>query len=81
MSDYISILLSAVEEDLYPFLGADYFLAIQREELAAGALEATLTAAQKDLFRAYENTRNDSESAYQDAFARRAFLLAREVYR
>ena len=34
MSDYIDILLSALEEELYSHLGKDYFLASQREDQA-----------------------------------------------
>ena len=81
MSDYIDILLSALEEEMYSHLGEDYFLASQREDRAADTLRATLSAGQNDLFRAYEDARSDMESAYQDAYARRAFLLARAVYR
>ena len=73
MSDYIDILLSALEEELYSHLGKDYFLASQREDQAADALRATLSA--------YESARNDTAGAYQDAYARQAFLLARAVYR
>ena len=50
MSDYIDILLSALEEELYSHLGKDYFLASQREDQAADALRATLSADQNDLF-------------------------------
>ena len=81
MSDYIDILLSALEEEMYSHLGKDCFLASQREDQAADALRATLSAGQNDLFDAYEAARSDTECAYQDAYARRAFLLARAVYR
>ena len=81
MSDYIDILLSALEDELFPSLGADYFLAIQQEELASDALRATLTEAQGKLFGAYDSARNDTASAYQDAYARQASLLARAIYR
>ena len=81
MSDYIDILLSALEEEMYSHLGKDYFLASQREDQAADALWATLSADQNDLFDAYESARNDTAGAYQDAYARRAFLLAKAVYR
>ena len=54
MSDYIDILLSALEEEMYSHLGKDYFLASQREDQAADALRATLSADQNDLFDAYE---------------------------
>ena len=81
MSDYIDILLSALEEEMYSHLGEDYFLASQREDQAADALRATLSADQNDLFDAYEDARSESQSAYQDAFARQAFLLARTIFR
>lgn len=81
MEDYIDILLSALEEEMYSHLGEGYFLASQREDQAADALRATLSADQNDLFDAYESARNDTAGAYQDAYARRAFLLARAVYR
>ena len=55
MSDYIDILLSALEEEMYSHLGKDYFLASQREDQAADALRATLSADQNDLFDAYES--------------------------
>ena len=41
----------------------------------------SLTAGQRKLFLAYEEARNAAEGASEDAFARQAFLLAREVYR
>ena len=81
MSDYIDILLSALEEEMYSHLGKDYFLASQREDQAADALRATLSAQQQALFRAYDDARSKNQSAYQDTYARRAFLLARAVYR
>ena len=81
MDDYISILLNALEDEIYPFLGKEYFLSLQEEDRAAAALRATLSDAQSSLFDSYESARNATAGAYQDAVARRAFLLAREVYR
>lgn len=81
MSDYIDILLSALEEEMYSYLGKDYFLSLHESAEALDALSDTFTSQQQALFRAYEDARSESQSAYQDAFARRAFLLAREVYR
>ena len=49
MSDYIDILLSALEEEMYSHLGKDYFLASQREDQAADALRATLSAGLTDM--------------------------------
>ena len=81
MSDYIDILLSALEEEMYSYLGKDYFLSLHESAEALDALSDTFTSQQQALFRAYEDARSESQSAYQDAFARRAFLLAREFYR
>ena len=43
MSDYIDILLTALEDELYPSLGKDYFLPLQQANDALTALSATLT--------------------------------------
>ena len=50
MSDYIDILLTALEDELFPSLGKDYFLSLQEEDRAADALRATLSDAQSSLF-------------------------------
>ena len=81
MDDYITVLLEALEEALYAHLGDDYFLPLHSSGEALDALSATFTPRQQELFRAYEDARSESQSAYQDAYARRAFLLARAVYR
>ena len=81
MDDYITVLLEALEEELYAHLGDDYFLPLHSSREALDALSATFTPRQQELFRAYESARNDTAGAYQDAYARRAFLLARAVYR
>ena len=41
MSDYIDILLTALEDELYPSLGKDYFLPLQQANDALTALSAT----------------------------------------
>ena len=81
MSDYIDILLSALEDEMSTFLGKDYFLSLRQSSEALKALSDTFTPRQHALFRAYEDAQSESQSAYQDAYARRAFLLARTVYR
>ena len=81
MSDYIDILLTALEDELFPSLGKDYFLPLQQAHDALTALSATLTDQQRALLDSYEDASAAAGSAYQDAYARRAFLLAREVYR
>lgn len=81
MSDYIDILLSALEEEMYSYLGEDYFLSLHQSGEALAALSDTFTPRQQALFRAYDDARSKNQSAYQDTYARRAFLLARAVYR
>ena len=81
MSDYTDILLTALEDELFPSLGKDYFLSLQQANDALTALSATLTDQQRALLDSYEDASAAAGSAYQDAYARRAFLLAREVYR
>lgn len=46
-----------------------------------GALCATFTQEQHALFDVFEDARNASAAAYQEALARQALLLAREIYR
>lgn len=53
MSDYIDILLTALEDELYPSLGKDYFLPLQQANDALTALSATLTDQQRALLDSY----------------------------
>ena len=76
MSDYIDILLTALEDELFPSLGKDYFLSLQQANDALTALSATLTDQQRALLDSYEDASAAAGRAYQDAYARRAFLLA-----
>jgi len=55
MSDYIDILLTALEDELYPSLGKDYFLPLQQANDALTALSATLTDQQRALLDSYED--------------------------
>ena len=80
MDDYITVLLHDLEDWAQDFLPGDYHGAICREAAAAEALTASLTGEQRALFLAFEESRNAS-AAYQEALARQAFLLAREIYR
>ena len=73
--------VTALEEEMYSYLGEDYFLSLQQANDALTALSATLTDQQRALLDSYEDASAAAGSAYQDAYARRAFLLAREVYR
>ena len=79
--DYITVLLHDLEDRAQDFLPGDYHAAIRREAAAAEALTASLTKPQHALFLAFEESRNASAAAYQEALARQAFLLAREMYR
>ncbi len=81
VDDYIDILLSALGEELYAFLGKDYFLSLHQAGEALSALSATLTDRQRALLDTYTDACAASASAYQAVLARRAFLLARDIYR
>ena len=67
MSDYIDILLTALEDELYPSLGKDYFLPLQQANDALTALSATLTDQQRALLDSYE----DASAAAGSAFIRK----------
>ena len=81
MDDDITVLLHDLEDRAQDFLPGDYHTAIRREAAAAEALTASLTGEQRALFLAFEESRNASAAAYQEALARQAFLLAREIFR
>ena len=67
MSDYIDILLTALEDELFPSLGKDYFLPLQQANDALTALSATLTDQQRALLDSYE----DASAAAGSAFIRK----------
>ena len=81
MQDYIDILLSHLSGARQSSLPGESFPLQVQEQQALNALLDSLTAGQRKLFLAYEEARNAAEGASEDAFARQAFLLAREVYR
>lgn len=81
MQDYIDILLSHLSNARQNTLPGESFPLQVREQQALNALLDSLTADQRKLFLAYEEARNAAEGASEDAFARQAFLLGREVYR
>ena len=81
MQDYIDILLSHLSSARQRSLPGESFPLQVQEQQALNALLDSLTAGQRKLFLAYEEARNAAEGASEDAFARQAFLLAREVYR
>ena len=63
MSDYIDILLTALEDELFPSLGKDYFLPLQQANDALTALSATLTDQQRALLDSYEDASAAAGSA------------------
>ena len=81
MQDYIDVLLCHLADQRQSTLPGTYFPLQAREQQALNALLDSLTAGQRKLFLAYEEARNAAASVSEDAFARQAFLLAREVYR
>ena len=81
MQDYIDVLLCHLSSARQSSLPGEYFPLQVREQQALNALLDSLTAGQRKLFLAYEDARNAAEGASEDAFARQAFLLAREIYR
>lgn len=81
MQDYIDVLLCHLADTRQNALPGESFPLQVREQQTLNALLDSLTAGQRKLFLAYEEARNAAEGASEDAFARQAFLLAREVYR
>lgn len=81
MDDYIDVLLESLADQRLSFLGHEYFTRLKQEAQTADALCDTLSPEQRKLFLAYEAARNACASASEDAYARQAFLLAREIYR
>ena len=81
MQDYIDVLLCHLADARQNALPGESFPLQVQEQQALNALLDSLTAGQRKLFLAYEEARNAAVSVSEDAFARQAFLLAREVYR
>ena len=81
MQDYIDALLVYLSEQRFSGTGSEYFTRLACEEAAGEALCRTLTPEQHKLFLAYEAARNATASAAEDAYARQAFLLAKEIFR
>ena len=77
MDNYIDVLLEALCRGQASAFSREAF----REHQALDALMATLSDEQRDLFLAYEAAHNDAASISADAYARSAFLLAREIFR
>ncbi len=81
MQDYIDILLSHLMATRQGTLPEEYLSFKTQEQQALNALQSSFSDSQDTLFLSYEETRNAAEAISMTAFARQAFLLAREVYR
>ena len=81
MEDYIDVLLQYISELRMETVSSEYLTRLAQEEAACEALEQTLTDEQHELFLRYDDARSATAGASEDAYARAAFLLAREIYR
>lgn len=81
MGDYIDVLLQYIGDERLSPASSRYYSCLIREEEACKALTQTLTESQRELFRTYEEARSATSSAFEDDYARAAFLLAREIFR
>ena len=81
MEDYIDVLLQYIGDERMNPVSSRYYACLIREEDACKALTQTLTESQRELFRTYEEARSATSSAFEDDYARAAFLLAREIFR
>ena len=81
MKDYIDALLMYLSEERLTGTSSEYFARLACEEEACEALCRALTPEQHKLFLTYEAARNATASAAEDAYARQAFLLARDIFR
>ena len=81
MKDYINVLLETLEERDREYLGWEYFVQSERAREAMETLEKTFSREQRELFRDYEDKQSTLDNTGRMALARRAFLLAKEIYR
>ncbi|MCX4372670.1 MAG: hypothetical protein OSJ58_12760 [Dysosmobacter sp.] len=81
MKDYINVLLETLEERDREYLGWEYFVQSERAMEAMETLEKTFSREQRELFRDYEDKQSTLDNTGRMALARRAFLLAKEIYR
>ena len=81
MEDYIDALLLYLSEQRHASSPGSYFSCLAREQAACDALCSTLSKEQHKLFLAYDDARNATASVAEDAYARQAFLLAKEIFR
>ena len=81
MKDYINVLLETLEERDREYLGWEYFVQSERAMEAMETLEKTFSREQRERFRDYEDKQSTLDNTGRMALARRAFLLAKEIYR
>ena len=81
MEDDIDVLLTQLSEQRLSIVNSEYSTRLRQEEAAWEALSRTLTEQQRKLFLAYEEAQSACACLSEDAYARQAFLLAREIYR
>ena len=81
MKDYINVLLETLEERDREYLGWEYCVQSERAMEAMETLEKTFSREQRELFRDYEDKQSTLDNTGRMALARRAFLLAKEIYR
>jgi len=63
------------------FRDYEYFVQSERAMAATETLEKTFSREQRELFRDYEDKQSTLDNTGRMALARRAFLLAKEIYR
>ena len=80
MEDYIDVLLNYIADERLTTQTNNSIVHQSREEAAYEALASTFTAEQQELFRAYDLARSACASDFEYAYARQAFLLAREIF-
>ena len=80
MEDYIYILLEYISQERLSTMSRKHIAYLAQEEDAFTALSRTFTEEQKKLFLVYEDARNACAGASEDAYARQAFLLAKEIF-
>lgn len=83
MADYIDRLLDDLEANLPSLSRRDpeYQSRSAEARAAMDTLCETLSPQQRKLFLFYEDARNALDEIEQRSFARRAFLLARDIFR
>ena len=81
MKDYITVLLEDLEEHDREYLGWEYIMQSEWAMKAMKTLEKTFSHEQWELFRDYEDKQTTLDGTGRMALARRAFLLAKEIYR